>query len=267
MAADQNDVSDDIRRAKKLISSLPKGPASLDPRIRLLFILVTSTVCLASRGEVTVLVLLLAAVVLVAAAGSPFVAVRCAAAYLVLNAVIAVTAALRLPGLSLILLVLGFTLLKFIPVVALAWWFVSSVRTGEFITALERMRLPKAATIPLAVMVRYIPTLGLEYGCIRNTMKMRGIDTSFAGVVSHPLQALEHILVPMLMRCLKVADELAASATSRGIENDARRTSVRDVRLRVRDYAALALFAAFVAIVLALDSGPVGEIVIWRVAL
>lgn len=256
----------DARRAKDLVSSFPAGPAGLDPRTRLLLILVTSTVCLASRGEVTVLVLLVAAAALVSAAGFSAIAIRCVGAYIALNAVIAATGALHLPGLSAVLLVIGFTLLKFVPVVTLAWWFVSSVRTGELIASLERMRLPKAATVPLAVMVRYVPTLGHEYGCIRSTMRMRGIDASFAGIAAHPLQAIEHVLVPMLMRCLKVADELAASATSRGIENDVARTAVRDVRLRARDYATLAIFAAFVAGILALDSGPVGEIVVWRIA-
>lgn len=258
---------DAVRQARNRIAMFPNGPAGLDPRTRLLFILVTSTVCLASRGEVTVLVMLAAAIVLVSAAGFASVGIRCAAVYVVLNAVIAVTAALHLPGLSAILLVVGFTLLKFVPVVTLAWWFVSSVRTGEFIAAFERMRLPRAAAIPLAVMVRYVPTLGLEYRCIRSTMRMRGIDTSLLGIAAHPLLTVEHVLVPLLMRCLKVADELAASAVSRGIENDVRRTSVRDVRLRVRDYATLALFAAFVACVIVMDAGPIGSIVVWRIAL
>lgn len=255
------------KEARGRIAAFPKGPAGLDPRTRLLLILVTSTVCLASRGEITVLVLLAASIALVSAAGFAIVGVRCAVAYVALNVVIAITAALRLPGLSTILLVVGFTLLKFIPVVTLSWWFVSSVRTGELIASLERMHLPRVATIPLAVMVRYIPTLGLEYRCIKSTMRMRGIDASLPGIAAHPFLAVERILVPLLMRCLKVADELAASAVSRGIENDAKRTSVRDVRLRARDYAAMALFAVFVVCVIAMDAGPVGGIIVWRIAL
>lgn len=129
------------------------------------------------------------------------------------------------------------------------------------------MRLPKTVTIPVAVMVRYLPTLGQEYACIRDTMRMRGIEASFPASLLHPLRATEFVLVPILMRCLKVADELAASAVSRGIESRASRTSVRDVRLRVRDGVAAAVLAAFVVGVLAVDAGPVGQVVVWRISL
>lgn len=118
---------------------------------------------------------------------------------------------------------LGLHAAEVVPVVALAWWFASSVRTGELVTALGRMRLPKTVTIPVAVMVRYLPTLGQEYACIRDTMRMRGIEASFPASLLHPLRATEFVLVPILMRCLKVADELAASAVSRGIESRASR--------------------------------------------
>ena len=39
----------------------------------------------------------------------------------------------------------------------------------------QRMRMPLSVTIPLVVMFRYIPTLGIEYRMIRDTMKIRGI--------------------------------------------------------------------------------------------
>ena len=257
----------DAAEARRRIEAFPRGVSGLDPRTRIALIVVTSTVCLASGGEVTVLIVLAAAVALVAASGRARIGIVCAAVYAALNLVIALTAALRVPGLSAILLVVGFTILKFVPVMALAWWFVSSVRTGELICALERARLPKAATIPLSVMVRYLPTLGQEFRCIRDTMRMRGIDSSVAGVAAHPLAAVEHVFVPLLMRCLKVADELAASAVSRGIECDVRRTAVRDVRMRVRDGVALVALAVFAAAVVVIDAGPVGQIVVWRITL
>ena len=106
-----------------------------------------------------------------------------------------------------------------------------------------------------------------EYAGIRDTMRMRGIEASFPASLLHPLRATEFVLVPILMRCLKVADELAASAVSRGIESRASRTSVRDVRLRVRDGVAAAVLAAFVVGVLAVDAGPAGQVVVWRISL
>lgn len=243
----------------------PRGTASLDPRVKLALVVGTSTLCLVSGGEVTVLALLAAAAVLASTGGGARMAVRFVAGYLALNAVIALTGLLHVPGLSAIVVVLGFTLLKFVPVFLLACWFVGSTRTGELIAALERMRAPRAVTIPLAVTMRYLPTLGLEFGCIRDTMRMRGIDCSVAGIVRRPVALLEYVMVPLLMRCVKVADELAAAAVSRGIEHEGVRSCVRDVRLRARDGVAIALFFLFAVAIVAIDQSALGNVAVWEV--
>lgn len=99
-------------------------------------------------------------------------------------------------------------------------------------------------------------------------MRMRGIEASFPASLLHPLRATEFVLVPILMRCLKVADELAASAVSQAASKAAlpARPSV-SVRLRVRDGVAAAVLAAFVVGVLAVDAGPAGQVVVWRISL
>ena len=48
--------------------------------------------------------------------------------------------------------------------------------------------------------------------------------------VSHPLATIEYILIPLLMRCLKVTDELAASGTTRGLELECKRYALRPIR-------------------------------------
>lgn len=59
----------DAARAREAIERFPPGVVGLDARTKLLLIVVASTVCLACRGEVTVLVVLAAVVALVAAGG------------------------------------------------------------------------------------------------------------------------------------------------------------------------------------------------------
>lgn len=252
-----------VEGVKALLREKPRGAAVLDPRTKLVLVVGTSTLCLVSGGEVTVLVLLLSAVLAVAAGGKPGIAVRFVAGYLALNVIIALTRYFQVPGLSSLVIVLGFTLLKFMPVFMLAAWFMITTRTGELIAAFERMHAPKSVTIPLAVMVRYLPTLGVEFGFIRDTMRMRGIDCSPANVVRRPLAMMEYVMVPLLMRCIKVADELAASATTRGIENECRRSCVRDVRMRLADAIALLLFAVFAVAVILLDQSAIGAAVVW----
>ena len=118
----------------------------------------------------------------------------------------------QVPVLSVIMSVFGVTLLKLIPIVMMGLWILRTTYMDDLMVALQRMRLPQAVTIPLVVMFRYIPTLRIEYRQIRSTMDIRGISDTLWKRVSHPLATIEYILIPLLMRCLKVTDELAPPA-------------------------------------------------------
>lgn len=249
---------DDLRER---IVFVPGGVRGLDPRTRLALVVATSAVCMALGGEGAVIVVLLATAAAVTAGGRADIAVRCIAAYVAVKAAVALTTAFQVPGLSAVLVVIGFTLMKFVPALMLAWWFVATVKTGDLLCALLQAHVPKTAAIPLVVMARYLPTLGQEARHIRDTMRMRGVVGSPSDLAKAPLRTLECVLVPLLMRCLKVADELAASAVSRGIEATATRTSVRDVRLRLRDGAALIGAAVVFAAAFALDAGCASALV------
>ena len=65
---------------------------------------------------------------------------------------------------------------------------------------------PAGGHVPLS------STLRIEYRQIRSTMDIRGISDTLWKRVSHPLATIEYILIPLLMRCLKVTDELAPPA-------------------------------------------------------
>ena len=122
----------------------------------------------------------------------------------------------QVPVLSVIMSVFGVTLLKLIPIVMMGLWILRTTYMDDLMVALQRMRLPQAVTIPLVVMFRYIPTLRIEYRQIRSTMDIRGISDTLWKRVSHPLATIEYILIPLLMRCLKVTDELAPPALPGG---------------------------------------------------
>ena len=130
--------------------------------------------------------------------------------------------------------VFGVTVLKLIPIMMMGLWILRTTYMDDLMVALQRMRLPQAVTIPLVVMFRYIPTLRIEYRQIRSTMDIRGISDTVWKRVSHPLATIEYILIPLLMRCLKVTDELAASGTTRGLELECKRYALRPIRFHGR---------------------------------
>ena len=72
-------------------------------------------------------------------------------------------------------------------------------------------------------------------------MDIRGISDTVWKRVSHPLATIEYILIPLLMRCLKVTDELAASGTTRGLELECKRYALRPIRFFVAGNCGIAV--------------------------
>ena len=112
---------------------------------------------------------------------------------------------------------------------------VINAPTGCLIAALNKMKIPRAATLSLTVMFRFMPTLSAEYRNIRESQKIRGIGASFFTVLRHPIQTAECILVPMLIRTSKTADELSASVQVRGMKLGGAYSSYRKSVIDVRD--------------------------------
>lgn len=117
-------------------------------------------------------------------------------------------------------------------------WMVTKLRISDFSTALQNMHFPKGAIITLAVVFRYLPTVSDEFRSIKNTMKLRGIGLTFKNIILHPIKTGEYAIVPLIIRSMKIADELAASAMTRGLDLETKRTSYREIRLRLKDFVA-----------------------------
>ena len=107
--------------------------------------------------------------------------------------------------------------------------------TGSLMAALGRMRLPKAVGIAVAVMLRFFPTLGEEYRAIRNSQRFRGIGVGILHTLTHLPSTIEYILIPLALRITKVAEELSASMTVRGVRFSGKTISYRPVRFTAKD--------------------------------
>ncbi len=119
--------------------------------------------------------------------------------------------------------------------VAMGVWASSKMKVGTFVTALENMRVPKGMTITTAVVLRYIPTVKQEFYYIRSTMELRGIGLNFKNIILHPIKTFEYSFVPLIIRCMTIADELSASAMTRGLDLDTKRIPIIDVKIKAVD--------------------------------
>ena len=89
-------------------------------------------------------------------------------------------------------------------------------------------------------------------------MMLRGIGLTVRNVLLHPVKTCEYAIVPLIIRSMTISDELAASAMTRGLDLESKRTSYREVRLRVTDF----LYAG--AVISAVIAGITGSALLGR---
>ncbi len=131
--------------------------------------------------------------------------------------------------------IIAFIIQRIIPFMMLGSAIKEQKNLSEITTALEKCRLPKGIILSIAVMFRHFTSLKEDFFTIVEAMKLKGIDTSWKGIIFHPLRMLEYLLVPMLFRSLHTAEEFSCAALVKGIENTNCRSAYFDVKIRKKD--------------------------------
>lgn len=222
----------------------------IDPRTKLLLLLVVNVVLISGTGNPAVpwarpalaavpLLLVLLAGMWDAAAGYVVVYGAAQVADAVLSSQLEGAAALLLVATT------GFVL-KIGPSAVSAIYLIRTTSVSEFIAALQRSRVPQVIVIPLAVMLRFMPTTLEEHRFISDAMRLRGIGG--VRLLRSPVAALEYRLVPLLTSLVRIGDELSAAAVTRGLGAPWPRTSIARSGMGALDWALLALAVAIAAV-------------------
>jgi len=125
---------------------------------------------------------------------------------------------------------------KVFPCLMAGTLIVKGTTVREMTAALLKWHVPYRMIIPVAVTIRYFPTLREEIGYIKDAMKMRGI---------RGFRKLEGLIVPIMISATKTSEELSAAAVTRGIENPAPKTSLVKIKLCAWDYVWMIISVAF----------------------
>lgn len=134
----------------------------------------------------------------------------------------------------------------------LAGIIIRTTKMGEFLAALNKLHIPKKIVIPLAIMIRYIPTIREDWQFIKDAMKMRDVSPSFIGLLTHPGMTVECLYVPLLLAASKAADELTIASVTRGIENPKKRTSLTNISFGLQDGVIILCFVLLMLMVFGL---------------
>ena len=234
---------------EKILAVSFHGTARLDPRLKLLLLIILGCVSFFINGDIPVLLLMLSVTLFVMAGSDPGWGIKMLITYLVISYLNTCLRYLTIPVLSLMISIFGVTVLKMIPIITLGRWVIKSTYMDELTVSFERAGMPLTVIIPFVVMFRYIPTLAIEYRMIRNTMRIRGVSDT---------------VIPLLMRCLKVSDELAASGTTRGMERENKRHALLKIKFGAKEYVALACTLCLVIALFVADRSEIGQYILWR---
>ena len=136
-----------------------------------------------------------------------------------------------------------------LPIVA-GKYLIDSTPIGLLMSALEKLKIPANIVITLSVMFRFFPTLGEEYRCIKNAMKMRGIGLNALNVIRRPLMTLEYVMVPLLSSASRIGDELAAAGHTKGVDAPGKKVRYKTARFGLADiFVSLYIAAGFCAVI------------------
>lgn len=121
------------------------------------------------------------------------------------------------------------------PGLSLAVYAFLTTPVHQWLAAFQYLKMPNWLFIPLAVMVRFFPTIKQDYISIRQALAIRGIGTSTWQLLKHPLQSLEYLIVPLLLDAVKVSEDLTVSALTKGIGMPIKRTSFYQISFQTQD--------------------------------
>ncbi|MCR5517407.1 MAG: energy-coupling factor transporter transmembrane protein EcfT [Lachnospiraceae bacterium] len=147
-------------------------------------------------------------------------------------------------GLNLMIMIICGVISRFGPGYLCGWYVVKSTSVSEFVTAMEKMHVPHAITIPMSVMFRYFPTLKEDYESIHDAMKMREIGQT----IKNPFTYIEYVLVPIMMSTVQIANDLSAASLTKGLGAGRKRTHICDVRMTIIDAVVISVMIAMLVL-------------------
>ena len=143
----------------------------------------------------------------------------------------------RLSGAAQYAVLLTCHVLRFLLPLSVSFYLVTkTVTVGAYISAFTAMRLPGEVVIPMAVMFRFVPTMTEEWQAVSQALRLRGLGATGINSILHPMRLLEFLLVPFLLQCSEVVDEMSAAVMARGFDKEQPRTNYLELKLGALDW-------------------------------
>jgi energy-coupling factor transport system permease protein len=132
-------------------------------------------------------------------------------------------------------------------------WFAVTTKLRDMTTALEAWRIPNIIILPLTIAVRFIPTLLNESLVIRDSMRLRRLAHRKRDLFIQPHLIGQSYISLVTIRSLKMADELAAVAETRGLARPNRVQPFKQAKFKKKDFYALSILLGLMAVLIAIS--------------
>lgn len=111
-----------------------------------------------------------------------------------------------------------------------ASFMIKTSDVGTIISSMDKLKISKNVSIPIAVMFRFFPSFREEKKNIKMAMRVRGIN------FKNPVKYLEYVSVPLLIISSNIADDIAKAAETKAIENPIAKTRYIRVKIQLIDF-------------------------------
>lgn len=116
-------------------------------------------------------------------------------------------------------------------------------RVNRMLSALESMHLPFFLFLPMAVIIRFIPTFSNDIQQVWEALKIRGVRPSVGNFIRHPVMMMRLLVAPVIFRSLKTAEQLGIAAELKGISAQTKGQLQGDAVWTAKDTLVLAVAA------------------------
>ena len=190
------------------------------------------------------------------AAGAWRPCIALSAAYGLIAAVMALAEGAGNTTLVIAVVMLSYMAQKFVVLSLLGISLSKLASMQDLLAALQAMGAPQAVLIPCMVVLRFFPTIRRDASHLMESLKTRRVLAGRGYALRHPALVCELLVVPLLMRSVRVSDELAASALVRGLGGEIRPTMLHSLSFGARDAVVAALTLASIGVLAWLQFGP-----------
>lgn len=216
---------------------------NIDVRCKILLFIIVSITSFMAKDLIYGSIVFAVICLLICSMGQKRIGIKYIAGYILIVMLMILTSFMPAVLRSLILMT-TLCIRMFMPVILYAKTFEATTTVSEMITGMSALKIPRSLVITFAVAMRFFPTAKEELRNIKDAMQLRGIRLSPGNLFRHPNFLFESFFTPIIMRSSAIAEELSASAITRGLDSPVPRTVFHKLHLTVKDLAITIFFTA-----------------------